>query len=180
MLVEWKFYIHLLILFFIPSAYARLTSRNILLELGNDTTFFCILYWYRFYLLSIWLVENHMNRLITVSCLYYVCTCFLLFRFLRVDALSILLSMANVSANSDVLVVDMLGGLLTGAVAERLGGLPMFYSQIPLICAALCVLNFWKVEDMLYGCGFSIPLATRRNSWPGVFYYCYFYPVALP
>ncbi|KAF3943581.1 hypothetical protein CMV_029878 [Castanea mollissima] len=42
--------------------------------------------------------------------------------FLRVDALSLLLSMANVSANSDVLVVDMVGGLLTGAVAERLGG----------------------------------------------------------
>ena len=31
--------------------------------------------------------------------------------------------MANVTANSDVLVVDMVGGLLTGAVAERLGGL---------------------------------------------------------
>ncbi|KAL5072168.1 hypothetical protein RYX36_023055 [Vicia faba] len=30
--------------------------------------------------------------------------------------------MANVSSNSDVLVVDMVGGLLTGAVAERLGG----------------------------------------------------------
>ncbi|KAF3446770.1 hypothetical protein FNV43_RR11950 [Rhamnella rubrinervis] len=43
--------------------------------------------------------------------------------FLRVDTLSLLLSMANVSANSDVLVVDMLGGLLTGAVAERLGGI---------------------------------------------------------
>ncbi|OMO75411.1 hypothetical protein COLO4_26158 [Corchorus olitorius] len=42
--------------------------------------------------------------------------------FLRVDALSLLLSMANVTANSDVLVVDFVGGLLTGAVAERLGG----------------------------------------------------------
>ncbi|KAK8642364.1 hypothetical protein V6N13_011710 [Hibiscus sabdariffa] len=42
--------------------------------------------------------------------------------FLRVDALSLLLSMANVTANSDVLVVDMVGGLVTGAVAERLGG----------------------------------------------------------
>ncbi|XWS14471.1 hypothetical protein CRYUN_Cryun35bG0012300 [Craigia yunnanensis] len=42
--------------------------------------------------------------------------------FLRVDALSLLLSMANVTANLDVLVVDMVGGLLTGAVAERLGG----------------------------------------------------------
>ncbi|XAR61666.1 hypothetical protein NMG60_11016148 [Bertholletia excelsa] len=42
--------------------------------------------------------------------------------FLRVDALSLLLSMANVCAHSDVLVVDMVGGILTGAVAERLGG----------------------------------------------------------
>lgn len=43
-------------------------------------------------------------------------------RFLRVDTLSLLLSMANVGAYSDVLVVDMVGGLLTGAIAERLGG----------------------------------------------------------
>ncbi|XP_022756893.1 tRNA (adenine(58)-N(1))-methyltransferase non-catalytic subunit trm6-like isoform X2 [Durio zibethinus] len=42
--------------------------------------------------------------------------------FLRLDAFSLLLSMANITANSDVLVVDMVGGLLTGAVAERLGG----------------------------------------------------------
>ncbi|KAF9686731.1 hypothetical protein SADUNF_Sadunf02G0019900 [Salix dunnii] len=42
-------------------------------------------------------------------------------RFLRVDALSLLLSLANVTANSDILLVDMVGGLLTGAVAERLG-----------------------------------------------------------
>ncbi|KAL0720645.1 hypothetical protein Bca4012_035244 [Brassica carinata] len=42
--------------------------------------------------------------------------------FLRVDALSLLLTMANVTAHSDVLVVDMVGGLVTGAVAERLGG----------------------------------------------------------
>ncbi|PIN09052.1 tRNA(1-methyladenosine) methyltransferase, subunit GCD10 [Handroanthus impetiginosus] len=42
--------------------------------------------------------------------------------FLRVDTLSLLLSFANVTANSDVLVVDMLNGLITGAVAERLGG----------------------------------------------------------
>ncbi|KAF8410460.1 hypothetical protein HHK36_002989 [Tetracentron sinense] len=42
--------------------------------------------------------------------------------FLRVDTLSLLLSMANVSSSSDVLVVDMVGGILTGAVAERLGG----------------------------------------------------------
>ncbi|KAF1859353.1 hypothetical protein Lal_00009937 [Lupinus albus] len=43
-------------------------------------------------------------------------------RFLRVDTLSLLLSLANVSSSSDVLVVDMVGGLITGAVAERLGG----------------------------------------------------------
>lgn len=42
--------------------------------------------------------------------------------FLRVDALSLLLSFANVTSNSDVLVFDMVGGLITGAVAERLGG----------------------------------------------------------
>ncbi|XP_073315567.1 uncharacterized protein [Primulina huaijiensis] len=41
--------------------------------------------------------------------------------FLRVDTLSLLLSLANVTARSDVLVVDMLGGIITGAVAERLG-----------------------------------------------------------
>ena len=43
-------------------------------------------------------------------------------RFMRGDALSLLLSMANVGAYSDVLVVDMVGGLVVGAVAERLGG----------------------------------------------------------
>ncbi|CAA2993588.1 tRNA (adenine(58)-N(1))-methyltransferase non-catalytic subunit trm6 isoform X2 [Olea europaea subsp. europaea] len=42
--------------------------------------------------------------------------------FLRVDTLSLLLSLANVSAYSDVLLVDMLDGIVTGAVAERLGG----------------------------------------------------------
>lgn len=48
-------------------------------------------------------------------------------RFLRVDTLSLLLSFANVSAHSDVLVVDMIGGLITGAVAERLGGMILCY-----------------------------------------------------
>ncbi|GAB4852513.1 hypothetical protein Ancab_016727 [Ancistrocladus abbreviatus] len=42
--------------------------------------------------------------------------------FLRLDMLSLLLSMANVTAYSDILVVDMVGGMLTGAIAERLGG----------------------------------------------------------
>ncbi|XP_037475120.1 tRNA (adenine(58)-N(1))-methyltransferase non-catalytic subunit trm6-like isoform X2 [Triticum dicoccoides] len=42
--------------------------------------------------------------------------------FMQVDTLSLLLSMANVGAYSDVLAVDMVGGLVVGAVAERLGG----------------------------------------------------------
>ncbi|TMX03523.1 hypothetical protein EJD97_015856 [Solanum chilense] len=42
--------------------------------------------------------------------------------FMRVDALSLLLCLGNVTANADVLVVDMLSGILTGAIAERLGG----------------------------------------------------------
>lgn len=70
------------------------------------------------------------NILKVVGVQVYSSGVFLCFRFLRVDTLSLLLSMANVSANSDVLVVDMLGGLLTGAVAERLGGL----STSTLIC----------------------------------------------
>lgn len=46
-------------------------------------------------------------------------------RFLRVDTLSLLLSLANITAHSDVLVLDMLDGVITGAVAERLGGISL-------------------------------------------------------
>lgn len=56
----------------------------------------------------------------------------LLARFLRVDTLSLLLSLANVTAHSDVLVFDMLEGLVTGSVAERLGGL-LFLISIEFI-----------------------------------------------
>eukprot|EP00850_Spirogloea_muscicola_P016400 SM000132S26915 [mRNA] locus=s132:303816:308600:- [translate_table: standard] len=42
--------------------------------------------------------------------------------FLRVDSLALLLNLANVGAHAEVLVVDGCGGLLTAAVAERLGG----------------------------------------------------------
>jgi len=38
------------------------------------------------------------------------------------DMLALILSLANVGANAEVLVLDMLGGLLTASVAERLGG----------------------------------------------------------
>ncbi|KAG0630178.1 hypothetical protein M758_1G159900 [Ceratodon purpureus] len=41
---------------------------------------------------------------------------------LRMDMLALILSLANVGANAEVLVLDMLGGLLTASVAERLGG----------------------------------------------------------
>ncbi|KAL9246238.1 hypothetical protein vseg_019800 [Gypsophila vaccaria] len=42
--------------------------------------------------------------------------------YLRSDSLSLLLTMANITAHSEVLLLDMAGGLVTGAVAERLGG----------------------------------------------------------
>ncbi|KMZ70260.1 tRNA (Adenine-N(1)-)-methyltransferase non-catalytic subunittrm6 [Zostera marina] len=41
--------------------------------------------------------------------------------YLRFDTLSLMLASANVSGYSDVLVVDQTGGMVTGAVAERLG-----------------------------------------------------------
>lgn len=61
------------------------------------------------------------------------------------DTLSLLLSMANVGAYSDVLVVDMVGGLLTGAIAERLGGSSSFqcsqYSGFRIETAKACEQN---------------------------------------
>lgn len=54
-------------------------------------------------------------------------------RFMRVDTLSLLLSMANIGAYSDVLVVDMVGGLVVGAVAERLGGKICFSFTLLLV-----------------------------------------------
>lgn len=57
----------------------------------------------------------------------------LVIRFMRVDTLSLLLSMANIGAYSDVLVVDMVGGLVVGAVAERLGGKIYFYFTLLLV-----------------------------------------------
>lgn len=41
---------------------------------------------------------------------------------LRADSLAMLLAAANVGAHARVLVVDSCSGLVTGAVAERLGG----------------------------------------------------------
>ncbi|EFN52089.1 hypothetical protein CHLNCDRAFT_139358 [Chlorella variabilis] len=42
--------------------------------------------------------------------------------YLRADALALLLSLANIGAHGRVLVVENCGGLVTAAVAERLGG----------------------------------------------------------
>ncbi len=42
------------------------------------------------------------------------------------DMLALMLSLANVGANAEVLVLDTLGGLLTASVAERLGGTVVF------------------------------------------------------
>ena len=42
--------------------------------------------------------------------------------FLRVDTLSLLLSLANVRYGSSLLVVDNFGGMVVGAVLERMGG----------------------------------------------------------
>ena len=56
------------------------------------------------------------------------------------DTLSLLLSMGNVSPHSDVLVLDMVGGILTGAVAERLGG-QLFGSFISTYYSFNCSLD---------------------------------------
>lgn len=55
--------------------------------------------------------------------------------------------MANVSANADVLVVDMVGGLLTGAVAERMGGGLHVLFQF-LLFFGLCV-KVWNFVFLL-------------------------------
>lgn len=80
------------------------------------------------------------NVTVSFPRLLAIYSCFPVIRFLRVDTLSLLLSMANVSANSDVLVVDMVGGLLTGAVAERLGGfsMPMLLNWVSLSGFGIC------------------------------------------
>ncbi|KAK7382958.1 hypothetical protein VNO78_28622 [Psophocarpus tetragonolobus] len=71
--------------------------------------------------------------------------------FLRVDTLSLLLSMANVSSNFDVLVVDMVGGLLTGAVAERLGGTGFvcnsYFGQAPY---SMDIVRIFNLSDEIF------------------------------
>jgi tRNA (adenine-N(1)-)-methyltransferase non-catalytic subunit len=52
----------------------------------------------------------------------YFCSKPLRVGYLRFDALALMLGMANVGAHSRVLVMESCGGLVTAAVAERLGG----------------------------------------------------------
>jgi tRNA (adenine-N(1)-)-methyltransferase non-catalytic subunit len=59
---------------------------------------------------------------------------------MRLDVLSLLLSMANVGAYSDVLVVDMVGGLVVGAVAERLGG--------KLCCTLMLLMPLYEIIQL--------------------------------
>lgn len=43
-------------------------------------------------------------------------------QYMRADTLAMLLTMANIGAHGRALVLDACGGLVTGAVAERMGG----------------------------------------------------------
>ena len=64
-------------------------------------------------------------------------------QYMRADTLAMLLTMANIGAHGRALVLDGCGGLVTGAVAERMGGFGQVYnSQDPLnlakdLCASL-------------------------------------------
>ncbi|MCO5559095.1 hypothetical protein L7F22_012687 [Adiantum nelumboides] len=53
--------------------------------------------------------------------------------FMRMDTVALMLSLGNVGAHAEVLVMDMVSGLLTAAVAERMGG---FGSVCSVYCAA--------------------------------------------
>ncbi|CAL5227088.1 g9994 [Coccomyxa viridis] len=54
-------------------------------------------------------------------------------QYMRADTLAMLLTMANVGAHGRALVLDACGGLVTGAVAERMGG----FGQVCSACTEL-------------------------------------------
>ncbi|KAL4305136.1 hypothetical protein HN51_038657 [Arachis hypogaea] len=88
--------------------------------------------------------------------------------FLRVDTLSLLLSMANVSAISDILVVDMISGLLTGAVAERLGGTGFvcnsYLGQSPYSMDIVRIFNFSdEICKRILRCPISDLLSSKES-----------------
>ncbi|KAF3323856.1 tRNA (adenine(58)-N(1))-methyltransferase non-catalytic subunit trm6 isoform X2 [Carex littledalei] len=68
--------------------------------------------------------------------------------FMRVDTLSMLLSLANVGPNSDALVLDKLGGLVVGSVAERVGGTgyicSTYFGAVPYQIDIVRMFNFSK------------------------------------
>ncbi|XP_039049065.1 tRNA (adenine(58)-N(1))-methyltransferase non-catalytic subunit trm6-like [Hibiscus syriacus] len=89
--------------------------------------------------------------------------------FLRVDALSLLLSMANVTANSDVLVVDMVGGLVTGAVSERLGGsgsvCSIYLGGTPYLIEIIRMFNFSdEICKRILRCSFNDLCAVQNET----------------
>lgn len=84
------------------------------------------------------------------------------------DALSLLLSMANVTANSDVLVLDMVGGLVTGAVAERLGGMihVLFLRVIYIVTETTRpIMNTTSVTFLIKYCGILNTLNVLEYLW---------------
>lgn len=115
---QFNYHVLLVTAFFCPCHLLGLSPRKLCDNWISHYMFeVCILSFCHHASWTLWWFEvgNKINVMYLFPCIW--------FRFLRLDALSLLLSFANVTANSDVLVIDMVGGLLTGAVAERLGGI---------------------------------------------------------
>ncbi|KAM3373547.1 hypothetical protein ACQJBY_020156 [Aegilops geniculata] len=80
--------------------------------------------------------------------------------FMRVDTLSLLLSMANVGAYSDVLAVDMVGGLVVGAVAERLGGTGYVCSTyLGSVPSSIDIIRMYNLNSEMTSRIFQAPLS---------------------
>ncbi|OEL16341.1 tRNA (adenine(58)-N(1))-methyltransferase non-catalytic subunit trm6 [Dichanthelium oligosanthes] len=81
-------------------------------------------------------------------------------RYMRVDTLSLLLSMANIGAYSDVLVVDMVGGLIAGAVAERLGGTGYVCSTyVGSVPSSIDIIRMYNLSSDMIGRIVQMPLS---------------------
>ncbi|XP_048550764.1 tRNA (adenine(58)-N(1))-methyltransferase non-catalytic subunit TRM6-like [Triticum urartu] len=80
--------------------------------------------------------------------------------FMRVDTLSLMLSMANVGAYSDVLAVDMVGGLVVGAVAERLGGTGYVCSTyLGSVASSIDIIRMYNLNSEMTSRIFQAPLS---------------------
>lgn len=66
-------------------------------------------------------------------------------QYMRADTLAMLLTMANIGAHGKTLVLDGCGGLVTGAVAERMGGFGQVKHQhrVPWTLSE-CVATAWS------------------------------------